>query len=321
MNLKEIFKDSFQNRKQEYSDTISSKEIHLLFENKTLKAYLPKSLGGLEYNIFETLQIIEDAGYINGSLGWLVQIGNGGNYFASNFKNKEVLKYFEDPNFVLAGSGTVTCKAEKSDEGVYIPYGTWKYCSGSSYASHFTITFDLEGETVSALIPKNDVNIIYDWDTIGMKNTSTNSIEVNNLFIPKENLFKVHEQFNFVNNPFFNLPFIVYAQGFFIHVLYGMVTRMVDESNTKSQHQERINLFKEENQEIINTCLNEKITEEQELTFQKKYKNQAKELKSIANEIFESNGMKSIYSNNLISSFYLDILTICQHKLLQEDRT
>ena len=100
-----------------------------------------------------------------------------------------------------------------------------------------------------------------------------------------------------------------------------MVTRMVDESNTKSQHQERINLFKEENQEIINTCLNEKITEEQELTFQKKYKNQAKELKSIANEIFESNGMKSIYSNNLISSFYLDILTICQHKLLQEDRT
>lgn len=320
MNLKELFKDSFKNRKEEYSDVITSKEINLLLENKILKAYLPKTLGGLEYNIFEMLNLIEDAGYINGSLGWLVQIGNGGNYFASNFKNQKVLEQFKEPHFVIAGSGTSTCKAERKGEGVYIEYGTWKYCSGSNYASHFTITFDLEGKTVSALLPKNDVNIVYDWNTIGMKNTSTNSIEVHNIYIPDENLFKVDKQINFLETPIFNLPFIVYAQGFFIHVLYGMVQRMIDASKKNSQFQNQINSFKNENNQIINNCLNKSINEEQQLKFQTKYKKQAKELKKIATEIFESNGMNSIYSNNLISTFYLDILTICQHKLLQEEK-
>ena len=318
MNLKELFKDSFKNRKEEYSDVITSKEINLLLENKILKAYLPKTLGGLEYNIFEMLNLIEDAGYLNGSLGWLVQIGNGGNYFASNFKNQKVLEQFKEPHFVIAGSGTSTCKAERKGEGVYIEYGTWKYCSGSNYASHFTITFDLEGKTVSALLPKNDVNIVYDWNTIGMKNTSTNSIEVHNIYIPNENLFKVDKQINFLETPIFNLPFIVYAQGFFIHVLYGMVKRMINESGI-NKFDEKLKLFKEENKEIINTCLEEnELSEKQQIIFQDKYQNQAKEIKNIANCIYEKNGMKSIYINNIISVFYLDIITICQHKLLQK---
>lgn len=317
MNLKEIFKDSFKNRKGEYSDEITPKEINLLFENKLLKAYLPKSLNGLNCDIFEMLQLIEDASYINGSLGWLVQIGNGGNYFASNFDNEVIFDYFRDPQFVIAGSGKSTCKGEKKEEGVYIEYGTWKYCSGSSYASHFTITFDLEGKTVSAIVNKNDVNVIYDWNTIGMKNTSTNSIEVSQLYIPKENLFKVEEQNNFLEVPFFNLPFIIYAQGFFIHVLYGMIKRMVTESESL-EFEEELNSFKEENNLIISTCLKEKnLTEVQQAVFEKNYQRQALKIKQIANRLFEKNGMSSIDQKNLIGIFYLDILTICQHKLLQ----
>ena len=318
MEIKQLFKDSFTNKKGEYLDEISSKEINILFEHKLLKAFLPNELNGLNCNIFQTLQLIEDAAYLNGSLGWLVQIGNGGNYFASNFNNETILNFFKDSQFVIAGSGTATCKAEKKEKGVFIEYGTWKYCSGSAYASHFTLTFDLEGETVSAIVNKNDVNVIYDWNTIGMKNTSTNSIEVNQLFIPNENLFHVSIQKNYTNIPIFGLPFLIYAQGFFIHVLYGIIKRMTEESND-IKHLQSIEKMKEESNQIINICLkNKTLSEEEQLKFQSLYKLQAEELQTIATTIFKKNGMASVYKENIISTFYMDLITLCQHKLLQQ---
>jgi len=318
IDLKTIFNDSFKNEDSSYKNEIVESDISLLFKHKILKSFLPeKKYNGLGYTIEQTLKLIEDASYLNGSLGWLVQIGNGGNYFLSNFSEEQAQHYFPQTNFVIAGSGTSTATATSENEG-FIVSGKWKYCSGSIYASHFTITFNTEKEEVySAIIPRKDVSIIFDWDTIGMKNTSTNSIQISDIFIHKNQLFKVNVQKQFQDTSPFNLPFLIYAQGFFIHVLYGMVNRMIVESKTSISKDIFIQ-FKKEHSKILNYCSkNQNLSYKEEESFQETYRLQAIQLKAIASDIFTSRGMQSIFTNDLISVFYLDVLTICQHKLLQ----
>ncbi len=87
MNIQQLFSNSFKSKDGSYSNTFTSKELEIIQENKLFKCFLPKNLGGLEMNLFRTLDVIEQCAYINGSLGWMIQIGNGGNYFVTNIQN------------------------------------------------------------------------------------------------------------------------------------------------------------------------------------------------------------------------------------------
>jgi len=230
-SIKDIFRDSFKNSKGEYLNELKAKEINLLFEHKLFKCFLSERLNGLGLTIPQTLSIIEDASYINGSLGWLIQIGNGGNYFLTNFDEKAGIDLFSKKNAVIAGSGTATTSAKLVENGVIVS-GKWKFCSGSEYATLFTITFKIgdSDETKSGIIPREQVKIIDDWKTIGMKNTSSNSIELENVFIPNEHIFSVFDKKSFLDETVFNLPFIIYAQAFFISVAFGIFKRLLDET-------------------------------------------------------------------------------------------
>ena len=121
-SVKDIFKDSFKNSNGEYSNELTQKEIDLLFEHKLFKCFLSEKVNGFGLTIPQTLSIIEDASYLNGSLGWLIQIGNGGNYFLSNFEEKTGISLFSKNNAVIAGSGTATSSAKLVEGGraIYI---------------------------------------------------------------------------------------------------------------------------------------------------------------------------------------------------------
>jgi len=44
-NLQTIFQSSFQTESAEYSNSLTEKDIQLIFENKLFKCFLPESLG------------------------------------------------------------------------------------------------------------------------------------------------------------------------------------------------------------------------------------------------------------------------------------
>jgi hypothetical protein len=336
-DLHAIFSNSFRTAEGDYSDLITDKEIELLFQHKLFKCFLPESLGGLALDLPATLRIIQDAAYINGSLGWLVQIGNGGMYFATNFDEKLAEKFLQPANAVISGSGTPTAKAVAC-EGGYMLSGSWKYCSGSAYATLFTVTFttDDSDEILSAVVPRKEVKVINDWDTIGMRNTSTNTIQLENVFLSNDQLFKVSERKAYFNEPALSLPFILYAQAFFIHVVFGVFDRLLTEAeqmlpeNTSTSERvkkcleliQKGRISLETSKKTVDSIVlkilapSASFTEEEELAFQQTFIEKAKEMRVLAAELYASMGIEVIYRNNPVAICYMDLVTVSQHKLL-----
>jgi hypothetical protein len=341
-SIKDIFKDSFKNSNGEYSNELTQKEIDLLFEHKLFKCFLSEKVNGLGLTIPQTLSIIEDASYLNGSLGWLIQIGNGGNYFLTNFEEKTGISLFSKNNAVIAGSGTETTTAKLCEDGVILS-GKWKFCSGSEYATLFTVTFNMgdSEEIKSGIITREHIKILEDWKTVGMKNTSTNSIEIENVFIPNDHIFNVYEKKSFLDEPVFNLPFIIYAQAFFISVAFGIFKRLIDEtekiiidSKTFNYRQSerllkmgKINSKgfkllengKKEISELINTLIEQPIIDSNtSKKIQDKFIFHANHLRLHALEMYVIQGIDAVYAENVINIFFNDLLVVTQHKLMNE---
>lgn len=336
-DLKLIFSQSFRTAEGDYSDLITDKEIELLFQNKLFKCFLPESLGGLALDLPSTLQLIETAASINGSLGWLVQIGNGGMYFATNFDEQLAEKFLQPYDAVIAGSGTATSTAIAFTGG-YRLSGKWKYCSGSAYATLFTVTFTTNdtNEVLSAVVPRKDVKIINDWDTIGMRGTSTNTIELKDVFLSNEQLFSVSERKAFLQEPALSLPFILYAQAFFIHVIFGISDRLLIEAEKMLTKKENSNektkksafliengrFILENAKKSVDSMVREMLhpsssfTEEQEAVYQQNFVELAMELKKSAFELHSALGIEVVYRSHPFAIFFADLLTVSQHKLL-----
>jgi 3-hydroxy-9,10-secoandrosta-1,3,5(10)-triene-9,17-dione monooxygenase len=74
-------------------------------------------------------------------------------------------------------------------DGGYLVSGTWDYCSGAAHATHFIGNSLVAGtaDRIAAVIPRDQITILDDWGggaTLGMNASSSNSIRVDEAFVP-----------------------------------------------------------------------------------------------------------------------------------------
>src|SRR5215212_3974820 len=127
---------SYSQHAFEQSKALPAEQLALLHRHRLFKLFVPESLGGGQKSLPEALGIIEDCALLDGNIGWLVNIGSGGGYFAGCYSKEVAQQLFSPSNAVLAGSG-YPGKARKVDDG-YAVSGSWNYCSGAGYATFFT---------------------------------------------------------------------------------------------------------------------------------------------------------------------------------------
>lgn len=327
-----------------YTDGFPVAALTIIREKKLFKLFLPESLGGRGFSLQETLNVIQRCAYINGTLGWLVQIGNGGNYFAAYFEEKTTHDLFSPVNAVLAGSGAVSGTAVPVDGGYHVS-GKWKYASGSAYASFFTISAKVEGtnKTISCVLMPEQVKVIDDWKSLGMRFSTTNTFTAENQFVPHKFVFGLTEQKCFREIPIFNFPFLAYAQAFFLSVQYGLLSRILHEASLsvkkneerwKEQYPERgktianallfgmkmqinfANELKEAIEQIEKSTGEERDKHVAELDVKAKTQNAA--ILHQSQGIFGLLGMEVLYETHPINIAYRDMMTCGQHSLLNK---
>lgn len=331
--LAHLLQNQFTKVDGSYKNEITPEVINTIFEHSLFKLFLPKVLGGLALGMLDTLTVIREASFINGSLGWLIQIGNGGMYFATNFPEAQSTQLFSPTDAVIAGSGTVNGTCVDVEGGVRIN-GSWQYCSGSAYATLFTVTIMRQDGTVcAAILPREEVTILNDWNTIGLSQTSTNTIVLDNVFVPHHRLFNVFELKSFTEYAVFNLPFLIYAQAFFCSVAFGIFSRLLHEANILAtrKHPENTGLNETitSGEELLNDALKQStvivneliakrgvITMEEEMVLQQRYKDWVKQVRNHAHELHAQMGMHGLFAQHTFTIFYLDLLAATQHKLL-----
>lgn len=339
MNIRSQFKPMFYDEQGHFQATVSNDVIKVAQEHGLFKAFLPKDLKGKNWELSQTLKLFRDTAYCNGSFGWLIQIGNGGTYFACNNSDATNHHFFAPQDAVLTGSAMTGGVAKRGDKGYFVT-GQWRFASGSAFATVFTATVicDDTNEVRTALVPRKYVTVLEDWDTLGMTATSSHSFKVENIFVPEDHFFKTSERINYLQHPIFNLPFFVYAQVFFLSTLQGLIERFVEEGlfvlNQKRTVWETYLPEKIQRIKVLETVgtdwlmsvekmveeLLEQINNSEELAesqIQLRIKEDAQSIKEWAHQWFAILGMDVLSNSHIMNVFYRDILTITHHGLLQ----
>ncbi|GIV56312.1 MAG: hypothetical protein KatS3mg040_1080 [Candidatus Kapaibacterium sp.] len=213
------------------AQTLPQEIIESLYGEGAFKLFLPSHFGGKEYSLEQAAALYADIAAADGSVGWLVQIGAGGGYFLPSLVPEVAERIFAPREAVIAGSGYPTGIARKVPGG-YRVTGSWKYASGAQYATTFTANAQVEdgGGIRAFAFERNQVELIADWDAMGMRATSSWSFRVEDAFVPEQLSFVVGEKVWEPGVAVYNVPFLLFAIVSFGAVVIGLASAFFEEA-------------------------------------------------------------------------------------------
>lgn len=337
----EIRKIKELSKQMEMAKTILPEVLEVIYEHKLFKVFTPGALGGLGLPLVEGLKLFQQAGAIDGNVGWAVTIGSGGNMFIPLFETEVCKDRFIHKEAVIAGSGKFGV-ASRVDGG-YVISGEWKYCSGADYATLFTMNCKIEGseEIVTCSVPRETVEIIPDWNAMGLKATSSHTMKVDQVLVNDIDTFK----FDFFRNeyelPVHRFPFNSFAEASFFSLCLGLMEQFIDEADASLNR--KIDILSTERYELIKLKLNEvqsklqlieesfyklvtklwerhvsgEVLLEEELNELTSFcKDQSSELLLYAHKLIRYYGMEAVIETTSLNRAWRNLCTASQHVFL-----
>ena len=162
---------------------------------------VPRSHGGLEFDLPTALNIVRALARIDGSVGWTVMIGSGGAIFAPILQRETFEQVYQrGPNAIIAGSLQPAGTAEKVPAGWRVR-GRWPFASGCLHADWMlglcVMTSDgnlLSNEdgapmTRGFLMPAREWQVEDTWNVAGLKGTGSHHITFRDAVVPEANFF------------------------------------------------------------------------------------------------------------------------------------
>ncbi|MGC2304420.1 MAG: acyl-CoA dehydrogenase family protein [Candidatus Binatus sp.] len=165
--------------------TVADLEEARLFEITT-----PRRYGGLQLDVHAYMDAMVELGRGDASVSWVTTLVNINNWFIATLFPPEVSEeVFAKPGArVAAVLQPRKCRVRKVSGGFHIEEGIWAFNSGVYHAQWDMLGFPVHDETgislVFALLPIADVQILDDWDTIGVRGSGSSSVAVRDVFVP-----------------------------------------------------------------------------------------------------------------------------------------
>jgi len=166
---------------------LSRAAVEALHREGLLKLWVPEKLGGAELDPLHSLEVLENLSYADASAGWVtmaanLSIGTAGAYLSDH----AVAELWGDgKNPVIAGQGTRPGIAHLADGGLSVS-GSWSFGSGLKHSTHVHSLGIVEetGEPRIFVTPIEAVNLIDNWDVMGLRGTGSIDYTMDNVFVP-----------------------------------------------------------------------------------------------------------------------------------------
>lgn len=226
--------------------SISDEVLTHIYKTKALQIWVPKVYGGLGYNFKTGLTALYEWARIDGSLGWMLTLCSGANYFSRNMLPELAKTLFSEEQTCFGGSGMVGGTAEEQPDGRFLLQGLWHYATGAPYLSHFTLNakvckngkpiLDNQGKPRirSFLVERSNVQIIPNWKSMGMKATGTFSFEVNAIVVPAAYQFN-YDTF-YTEDAITQIPFRLFADLTLLVNYLGIAYHFMEEAEKGLTH-------------------------------------------------------------------------------------
>lgn len=313
---------------------VSLRIMNSIHEQRLLQIWVPKKYGGLGFRLKEGLSVLFDWSKIDGSLGWMLTLCSGANFFSRNLKPDIASKLFANQKTCFGGSGMIGGTAEKQNDGTFIINGLWHFATGTPHLSHFTLnaTITENGNPLldesgyefirSFVIKKDQAVIIPNWKSMGMKATGTYSFEVNEAKVSKDYSF-VYDEF-FTDDVLDKIPFRVFADLTLLVNYLGMASHFSEEAikirpnlNLKSFNQkieeekEKLLFFAEEIENLLKDF--EIISVDKQLEIHTHSLHVVENLSHQFLEIYFQLGLRATHTDSQVYQIFCDYFTATQH--------
>lgn len=165
---------------------------------------MPKSHGGLELEMPDTIQVLTALSKIDASIGWCAGIGAGAGIFAPHLARETYDRIYQDgPNTIIAGSIISAGKAEAIANGWRVN-GRWPFVTGCMHAEWFLgfCVMTKGGKPLPGHAGKNGPSLIKvlvlparkwqiedTWHVSGLKGTGSHHICLKDTLVREENFF------------------------------------------------------------------------------------------------------------------------------------
>lgn len=335
-------------------NALQQEQLKLIYKYGWFKIFVPKKYGGLQLSLPDALFLEEQLAFIDGSLGWTITLCAGANLFVGYIDEKIAKQIFSQQKVCFGGSGAATGRAVVTHDG-YIVNGFWKYATGAPHLTHFTANclienngkpvLDKNGQPLirSFFFKRNEVQVIKDWNTPGLRATAGHSFSVENVYVPKERTFIIHAEAKTHDEPVYQFPFLQFAELTLAVNTLGMTKHFLEEANAilkRRKQEKRISIKQLDYSNTLMANANNKIemlrtkfyeaaaAAWDELLTKKKV--QLKNLNSISKlsaqlvkecraqvaAVYPYCGLSAINGKTEIERIFRDIFTASQHSLL-----
>ncbi len=203
-------------------------------ETGAFRLWVAREYGGAQAHVLDLMEAVRVLSYYNGSLGWVLGV-TGTSGLASGYLKPPVAREVFGNTYSMAGGWAAPAgRAKRLDGGILVD-GKWSWGSGIRHCKHIVGGVLLETEAgqrpVSALAyfdPK-DVQLIDNWQVLGLKGTNSIDYKVERLFVPDGRwiYFPVREAK--IDAPLYRFSFLGALACGVCSVAVGLAQRALDE--------------------------------------------------------------------------------------------
>lgn len=197
------------------------------------RAGTPACFGGTELPPTSFLQLVEKISEADGSVGWVASFGSATIYLAALPKETQAQLYAESPDLVFAG-GLFPIQPAKEADGGWVVNGTWKFASGCKGADILGVGIGAGApgqqgfKPRTALLRPHQVEIVDNWDVMGLAGTGSHDLKVTEQLVPDEWTF-IRGGKPTIDEPLYRYPAIAYAAQVLAVVNLGIARAAVNE--------------------------------------------------------------------------------------------
>lgn len=212
---------------------LSDRSIAALRSSGLLGIMTPDDLGGNVVDPVTAFEIFERIGYIDPATAWTAAILlEGAGELATVVAPEVSARIFADGLPLKAGS-LKPGNAERKPGG-YVLNGQWDFVSGLHHADYVTATFLITGDDGrpvrrAALLPRADIEILDDWNVLGMRGTGSTSFQATDVFVPDEMIYDPLAHGLRSDTPLARLGMVPYVLQMHPGMILGTARRALDQ--------------------------------------------------------------------------------------------
>ncbi|WP_290792255.1 hypothetical protein [Flavihumibacter sp. UBA7668] len=217
-------------REAELRGKLADEDWALVQQHNWLNLYLPAELKGRGFPFPDSLDYLEQLAYTDGSLGWTITLCSGAHWFLGFLDEQLRASLFIKDRLCLAGSGDAGGSAIPLDGGYWVE-GSWPHATGAGMATHLTANLILNGRVFPFLFYADEVELFFNWTTMGMKATASHGFRVRPRWIPGNRIFSIEPEKAICPDPVFQYPFELIAAYTLAVNITGMAMRFKELAN------------------------------------------------------------------------------------------